>query len=289
MFAVPKKGRLWDRVKPLIENIGLSYTRNPRLDIALVTNFENLVLVFLPAADIALYTSLGRVDMGITGEDIVHETELSMNLTCIVKSKLAFGKCRLCLQTPIKDNIKDPKLLIGKRIATSFPATTKAYFDGLDPSKTGTTVVESVTGSVEVACTLGLADAIVDLVETGNTMRASGLEELSTLVTSEACFVCNPKTKYADVADKLIKRINGVLTAERFLMVEYNLDRSLIPEAKKITPGKTSPTISPLDNSTFCAIKVMVPKADINNVMDRLEAIGAIDIIVTEIRNCRTQ
>jgi len=287
LFAVPKKGRLWEKVKPLIDNIGLSYIRNPRLDIALVTNFENLALIFLPAADIALYTSLGRIDMGITGEDIVKETEISMRLKCIVQAKLNFGACRLCLQAPAKDKIADAKALVGKRIATSFPAVTRAFFDELDPSKKGTTVIETISGSVEVACTLGLADGIIDIVETGNTMKAAGLEEIASVLSSEACFVTNPNSKYKHVADVLIKRILGVLAAEKFVMVEYNLKRELLPSARIITPGKTSPTISPLDNPDYCAVKVMVPKSNFNDVLDRLEALGAHDIVVTELKNCR--
>jgi len=288
LFAVPKKGRLWEKVKPLIENIGLAYIRNPRLDIAVVSNFDNLAIIFLPAADIALYTSLGRVDMGITGEDIVHETEVTMKLKCNVQARLSFGKCRLSVQTPIKDKITDPKDLVGKRIATSFPATTREYFDGLNTEKAGSTIVESLNGSVEVACALGLADGIVDLVETGTTMRAAGLEEIGTVISSEACFITNPQTKFKNVADVLIKRIKGVLEAEKFVMMEYNLERYLLDKAKLITPGKTSPTLSPLDNSGWVAVKVMVPKGDVNNVMDKLTAIGASDIVVSEIINCRT-
>jgi len=225
--------------------------------------------------------------MGITGEDIVHETELSMKLTCNVQARLNFGKCRLSVQCPIKDAIKNPKELVGKRIATSFPSSARDYFDSLNPEKAGTTVIETVSGSVEVACALGLADGIVDLVETGTTMRAAGLEELSTVFSSEACFVTNPNTKYKHVADILIKRIQGVLMAEKFVMMEYNLERKLLPKAKIITPGKTSPTLSPLDNPDWVAVKVMVPKTEVNNVMDKLEGIGAVDIVVSELINCR--
>jgi len=145
-----------------------------------------------------------------------------------------------------------------------------------------------LNGSVEVACALGLADGIVDLVETGTTMRAAGLEEITTVISSEACFITNPQTKFRNVADILIKRIKGVLEAEKFVMMEYNLERGLLDKAKVITPGKTSPTLSPLDHPNWVAVKVMVPKGDVNNIMDKLSAIGASDIVVSEIINCRT-
>jgi len=282
LIGIPKKGRLYDKIQPLLTSIDVQYVRKQRLDIPVCTSLENTVLVFLPAHDIALYTSLGRVDMGITGLDIVHETNAPVN----VVSKLGFGKCRLAVQVPQKNGIKDVKSLIGKRIATSFPHSTKLYFDSLDPNHK--TVIETLSGSVEVACALGLADAVVDLVETGETMRAAGLEELVTIIESEAAFIINPHSKHKAMAEKIAKRIEGVLTAQLYIMVEYNLERSKLPQAKLITPGKTSPTVSPLDNPDLVAVKVMVPKQDSNKVLDELEAIGAKDIVVCVLTNCRS-
>jgi len=265
-----------------LASIDVHYVRKQRLDIAVVTSLENTILVFLPAHDIALYTSLGRVDMGITGLDIVHETNAPVN----VVAKLGFGKCRLAVQVPQKDNIKDVKSLVGKRIATSFPHATKRYFDSIDPEHK--TVIETLSGSVEVACALGLADAVVDLVETGETMRAAGLEELVTIVDSEAAFIINPHSKHKAMAEKITKRIQGVMTAQFYSMLEYNLERSKLAQAKIITPGKTSPTVSPLDDPQWVAVKVMVPKQDSNKILDELEAIGAKDIVVSVLTNCRS-
>jgi len=281
LIAVPKKGRLYEKILPLLSSIDIHYVRKQRLDIAVCTSLENTVLVFLPAHDIALYTGLGRVDMGITGLDIVHETNAPVN----VVAKLGFGKCRLSLQVPKKDGIKDVKSLLGKRIATSFPRSTKSFFDSIDPDHK--TVIETVSGSVEVACALGLADAVVDLIETGETMRAAGLEELNVLVESEAAFIINPHSKHKHIAERITKRINGVMTAQQYVMVEYNIQRSSLPQAVKITPGTTSPTLSPLDNPEWIAVKVMVPKDESNKILDELESIGARDIVVSAITNCR--
>jgi len=282
LIAIPKKGRLYDKVFPLLANIDVLFTRKQRLDIAICTSLENTALVFLPAQDIALYTSLGRVDMGITGSDIVEETESKVN----VVAKLGFGKCRLSVQTPMKNGIKDVKELAGKRIATSFPNSTKRFFDRICPNHNIT--IDTLSGSVEVACALGLADAVVDLVETGETMRAAGLEEIKSILDVEAVFIINPHSKHKDMADKLTKRLIGVLTAQQYVMIEYNILRSKLNEAKKITPGKTSPTLSPLDDPDWIAVKVMVLKATSNQIVDDLEILGAKDIVVSALTNCRS-
>jgi ATP phosphoribosyltransferase len=128
-----------------------------------------LTLVFLPAADIAKYVGEGNVDIGITGLDVVMESMVTVDRIM----DLGFGKCKLCVQAPIIDQIKNVGDLAGKRIVTSFPDLTAAYFKDIDARKGTTTKVKFVSGSVEAACGLGLADAVVDLVETGTTMRVS--------------------------------------------------------------------------------------------------------------------
>jgi len=281
IFAVPKKGRLCEKILPLLNSIDVHYVRKQRLDIAICTSLPNTALVFLPAHDIPLYTSSGRVDMGITGSDLVAETNAQVDIV----TKLGFGKCRLAVQVPQKDAIKDVKSLVGKRVATSFPNTTRKFFNTIDPEKK--TEISSVSGSVEVSCALGLSDCVVDLVETGDTMRAAGLEEIQTILESEAVFIVNPHSKHKELAKKLSTRLTGVLNALNYVMVEYNILREHLEAAKKITPGKTSPTLSPLDNPAWIAVKVMVPKNQSNHILDELSVIGAKDIVVTTLQNCR--
>jgi ATP phosphoribosyltransferase len=167
-FAIPKKGRLFDKVVEMLKGAGIEFRREPRLDVALCIGLP-ITLVFLPAADIAKYVGEGNVDIGITGIDVVEESDVVVNHVM----DLGFGKCKLCVQAPVKDKILNVEDLAGKRIVTSFPDLTKKYFKQYDEQKNVTTSVKFVSGSVEAACSLGLADAVVDLVETGTTMKVS--------------------------------------------------------------------------------------------------------------------
>jgi ATP phosphoribosyltransferase len=169
-FAIPKKGRLYEKVSELLRGAGISFRREDRLDVAECTDFP-LTLVFLPAADIAKYVGQGNVDLGITGLDVVEESNVEVEKVM----DLGFGACKLCVQAPSASQITDVQMLAGKRIVTSFPHLTKKFFDLLDAKNVGgtPTSINFVSGSVEVACGLGLADAVVDLVETGTTMKVS--------------------------------------------------------------------------------------------------------------------
>ena len=167
-FAIPKKGRLMEKVVEMLKGSGIEFRRQPRLDVALCVGLP-ITLIFLPAADIAKFVGEGNVDLGITGEDIVKENMVEVDTIM----ELGFGKCKLCVQAPVTDNITDVESLAGKRIVTSFPDITKQFFKTYDEKLGVTTNINYVSGSVEAACGLGLADAVVDLVETGTTMRVS--------------------------------------------------------------------------------------------------------------------
>ncbi len=167
-FAIPKKGRLHDKCVEMLKGAGIEFRREPRLDIALCVGLP-ITLVFLPAADIAKFVGKGDVDIGITGFDVVKESEVDV----LKVIDLGFGKCKLCVQAPIVDKIESVQSLAGKRIATSFVNVTANFFKEYDEKAGTTTEVSFVSGSVEAACGLGLADAVVDLVETGTTMKVS--------------------------------------------------------------------------------------------------------------------
>jgi len=167
-FAIPKKGRLFEKVNDLLKGAGIEYNRAPRLDIAICTEIP-LTLVFLPASDIAKYVGEGNVDIGITGLDVVKESNVEVDKIM----DLGFGGCKLCVQAPVADKITDVSTLAGKRIVTSFPHLTEQFFKPFDEEQGVTTTITEVSGSVEAACGLGLADAVVDLVETGTTMKVS--------------------------------------------------------------------------------------------------------------------
>eukprot|EP00029_Vermamoeba_vermiformis_P007540 TRINITY_DN3291_c0_g1_i2.p1 TRINITY_DN3291_c0_g1~~TRINITY_DN3291_c0_g1_i2.p1 ORF type:complete len:295 (-),score=96.28 TRINITY_DN3291_c0_g1_i2:10-894(-) len=281
ILAIPKKGRLHEKIIPLLEKMDIQFVRQHRLDIALSTNHANLAILFLPAADIPLYTSLGRVDVGITGQDLIQESKAEV----IELSRLGFGKCRLCVQAPKKAGIKDVKSLVGKRIITSFPNLTEQFFKQLDPNTP--TSIKSISGSVEIACALGLADAIVDLVESGATMKAAGLEIVDKIIDTEAVLIANPHTSHMNVIDMVKRRLLGVLTAQRYVMIEYNIERKNLQQAVEITPGQKSPTLSPLEENQWVAVKAMIKASEVNDIMDKLVNVGATDIFVTQIHNCR--
>jgi ATP phosphoribosyltransferase len=165
-FAIPKKGRLHEKVVEMLRGAGLEFRREARLDVALCVG-QPITLVFLPASDIAKYVGEGNVDIGITGWDVVKES--MVEVTHVMD--LGFGACKLCVQAPVADKVTDVESLAGKRIVTSFPDLTKEFFAPMDAKKGVETKIRFVSGSVEAACGLGLADAVVDLVETGTTMK----------------------------------------------------------------------------------------------------------------------
>ena len=177
-FAIPKKGRLYDKCIEMLKGAGIEFNREPRLDVALCLGLP-ITIVFLPAADIATFVGEGNVDIGITGYDVVQESNVEVEKVM----DLGFGACKLCVQAPVVNEIKDVEDLAGKRIVTSFPVITRRFFKDLDAKKGVETSVRFVSGSVEAACSLGLADAVVDLVETGTTMKVS-IENIFDIVSS---------------------------------------------------------------------------------------------------------
>lgn len=276
IFGVPKKGRLYEKVKVLLQGSGIEYTRKERLDIAHCTNLP-VSIVFLPSADIATYVGEGDVDLGITGEDIVAESEVDIK----VLMELGFGKCNLSLQAPRADHITDPKQLGGTRIVTSFPNITRRFF-GQHETPGMPTKIKCISGSVEASCGLGLADGIVDLVETGTTMRAAGLEEVAVVMKSQTILIANPHSSHPELIEVLRKRIAGHLTANTWVMVTYNVERSRLQLAEKVTPGKCSPSILPLEDPDWVAVSALIRRSFAHNIMDELEALGAQDIILTK-------
>jgi len=282
LFAVPKKGRLYETVTKILAGSGIEYHRKDRLDIAHCSNLP-ISIIFLPAADIATYVGEGDVDLGITGEDVVAESEVAVT----VLMQLGFGKCNLSVLAPRDEAIADPATLAGKRIVTSFPKITRKYFEQLEKAGSPTNI-KQISGSVEASCGLGLADGIVDLVETGTTMRAAGLEEVAVIMKSQTIMIQNPHTKHPEVAEMVRKRIAGYLMAQRWVMVTYNAPRSKLKVVEKITPGKRSPSVQPLEDPEWVAVAALVPKGKAASIMDELEEAGATDILLTGLLSSRT-
>ncbi|EXJ96244.1 ATP phosphoribosyltransferase [Capronia coronata CBS 617.96] len=305
LFAVPKKGRLQAATLDLLSGSDIQFRRETRLDIALVKNLP-LALIFLPAADIPTFVGEGRVDLGITGQDQVaeHDSQLALGEETGVEEvmDLGFGKCKLQVQVPEKGGIQDVKDLVGKNIVTSFTGLAEDYFarlEGLGGRKesiNGTsspipklkTKIKFVGGSVEAACALGVADGIIDLVESGETMRAAGLKAIETVVESTAVLIKSRSVSNPKLVDLIAARIRGVITAQRYVLCQYNVPRDRLAAATKITPGKRAPTITALEEPDWVAVSSMVEKKNIATVMDELTAVHATDILVLDIANSRT-
>ncbi|KAH8177728.1 ATP phosphoribosyltransferase domain-containing protein [Sarocladium implicatum] len=299
LFAVPKKGRLNAAALNLLEGADVQFRRENRLDIALVKNLP-IALIFLPAADIPTFVGEGQCDVGITGWDQVQEHDAgvrashsepdSVPASCEVAMELGFGSCKLQVQVPEKGQYATTQDLVGKSIGTSFVNLTRQHFaklEGVAPSAKLQTKVIELSGSVEAACALGVADGIVDLVESGETMRAAGLKAIDTVVDSTAVLIKSRNPSNTKTIDLITSRIRGVITAQKFVLCQYNIERSRLSEATKITPGKRAATITTLDAEGWVAVSSMVEKKKLALVMDDLASVGAQDILVLDIHNTR--
>lgn len=264
----------------------VEFHRSNRLDIALSTNLP-VALIFLPAADIPTFVGEGRCDLGITGVDQVQESEVDVELALDLK----FGKCKLQVQVPKDGLIQDPKQLIGKNVVSSFTTLTTRYFEKLEGVPRGAplkTNIKFVGGSVEASCALGVGDAIVDLVESGETMRAAGLIAIDTVLDTSAFLIqsTNPSSD-PSIIEKIKNRIEGVLTAQKFVLCTYNAPREQLDQLLPITPGRRAPTVSPIDDDGWVSVSSMIERASKGDILDKLKALGASDILVVEISNCR--
>ncbi|TPX23032.1 ATP phosphoribosyltransferase (ATP-PRTase) (ATP-PRT) [Coccidioides immitis] len=297
LFAIPKKGRLQQAALDLLAGCDIQFRRESRLDIALVKNLD-IALIFLPAADIPTFVGDGCVDLGITGRDQVgeHDARLQPSERSGVREilDLGFGGCKLQVQVPAKGEIKAASELVGKNVVTSFTGLAEDYFarlEGAQRKQNGRwdlkTKIKYVGGSVEAACALGVADGIVDLVESGETMKAAGLQAIDTVVNSTAVLVKSRKTSNP-LVELITSRIQGVITAKKYVLCHYNIPRNLLSQAAKITPGKRAPTVTALEEEGWVAVNSMVEKKLVATVMDELTKVGATDILVLDIANSRT-
>ncbi|KAI5892365.1 HisG-domain-containing protein [Schizophyllum commune H4-8] len=291
LFAIPKKGRLHEKCLSMLAGADIQFRRHARLDVCLVLNHP-IALVFLPASDIPSFVGKGNVDLGITGHDVILEAEMQEHVSEALR--LGFGKCALQVQVPEAGPIKTVEDLAGKRVVTSFEVLAGQYFgaidERLDLQGEKRTKIEYVGGSVEAACSLGLADGIVDLVESGDTMRAAGLHAIATVLDTEAVLIKSRATKHPEhlaLIDRITARIAGVIAANKYVACQYNILREKLAAATVVTPGRKAPTIAPLEEENWVAVNVMVEKKHIADKMDELVRIGAEDILIFNIDNCR--
>lgn len=280
--AVPNKGSL---SRPATELLGESGYRVHREHRALLaTDRDNQVqLVFLRPGDIARNVGSGVLDLGITGQDLLHEVGTSASTTELLE--LGFGRSEFYFAAPA--GVDDVTKLDGCRVATSFPALVHR---GAAEHGISVEAVE-LDGAVETAVELGLADAVADVVETGSSLRAAGLETLGApILRSQAVLVRGTaplSEEREQAADVLVQRLLGVVRARRWVLVDYNCPTDLLDRARAITPGVESPTVSPLNDEGWVSVRAMVQRGEAQSVMDQLWKVGARAILVVPLEACR--
>lgn len=277
-IGIPSKGRLAEGAAELLNEAGLKFRRQERSLFARVRDTP-IEITFLRTDDIPVLCSEGAIDLGITGGDLVEESSAGV----VQRLPLGMGGWRLAICVPDDSNVTKPSELAGRRIATSFPNVTRSY---LQKHNVKGHIVE-LTGSVEVMIALGVADAIVDLVETGSTLAANRLRVFDELGRYEAVLVQYPATSHGELADRVVRRLEGVVIARSYSLLEYNVPEAKLAEAERITPGFESPTVGRLEEAGWFSVRAMVKRNQVIEIMERLESLGATAILETKITNCR--
>ena len=278
-IALPNKGSLAEESARLLSEAGYSCKRIHR-ELSVCDKEHGIDFIFLRPRDIAVYVSRGVLDLGITGRDLAQEACVDL----LEVLPLGFGRSRFCYAVP-KNGDLTPEKMNGMRIATSYPNLLKQ-----DLSRKNI-VAEIITldGAVEISVSLGVADAVADVVETGSTLTQSGLKIAGTPILDSEAIVVTRKdnTVLSSPLAICVERLKGIVVAREYVMVEYDAPKRLIEIVCAITPGIESPTIAPLSKTDWVAVKAMVRRKEVNEIMDRLIAAGAKGIIMTDIRACR--
>lgn len=276
--AVPNKGSLSETATDILKEAGYA-TRGDSKALTITDEANDVEFYFLRPKDIAIYIASGHLDVGITGRDLAADTREEVDELL----QLGFGGSTFRYAAPANEEWSVEKLA-GKRIATSYPNLVRKDLSarGIDAT------VVRLDGAVEISIRLGVADAIADVVSTGRTLRKQGLEPFGeALCESEAVIVGRKDAEVTDEIRVLVKRIEGILHARNYLMLDYNIPRTSLDEVARITPGLSAPTVSPLANEAWVAVRAMVPKKEANALMDKLSAMGAQAILATNIRIAR--
>lgn len=274
--AVPNKGSLSEIAAEMLAEAGYSGRRDNRKLVHRDTR-NDIEFFYLRPRDIATYVGSGALDVGITGRDLL----LDSGSEAREIAHLDFGDSTFRFAAP-RGAFDGIEQLAGRRVATSYPK----LVDDFLRQRGVEAVTVKLDGAVESAVQLGVADAVADVVSTGATLASAGLEIFGPVILeSTAVLIGGPKRH--DGVDRLLRRLRGVLVARKFVMVEYDLQESTLPAAIEIAGGIESPTVSPLREDGWVAVRVMIPADDANEVMDRLADIGARAILVTAIHAAR--
>lgn len=277
-IAIPNKGQLSEPARQMLAEAGYRATGTGR-ELVLHDVANDVEFFFLRPRDIATYVGAGTLEIGITGRDML----LDAGSPADELVPLGFAPSTFRLAVPA-GSASSPADLAGRRIATSYGRVLADYLsrEGIDAS------VVQLEGAVENAVALGVADAIADVVDTGTTLRQAGLVVIGDpILVSEAVLVRRKGAAPDPAVDTFIRRLQGVLVARAYVLLDYDIPASELEQACALTPGFESPTVSPLHDPQWRAVRAMVPKKEIHRVMDELYDLGGRGILVTDIHACR--
>lgn len=277
-IAVPNKGSLADSSIAILKEAGYRQRTDSR-DLVLTDNSNGVEFYYLRPRDIAIYVGSGELEAGITGRDLLIDSGAKAEEVLT----LDFGGSTFRFAGPVGSGLSVPTIA-GKRVATAYPGLVQSYL----ADQNITAEVVRLDGAVESSVRLGVADLIADVVSTGNTLRQAGLEVFGDpILSSEAILIKRPGSDIPAGLDILIRRLQGVVTARQYVLLDYDVPKISVDKACAITPGLESPTISPLQKDDWVAVRAMVLRTETNRLMDELWALGARGILVTDIHACR--
>ncbi|HZJ03974.1 MAG TPA: ATP phosphoribosyltransferase [Nocardioidaceae bacterium] len=277
-IAIPNKGTLSASASDILREAGYSQ-RSDGKQLSLSDPDNDVEFFYLRPRDIALYVGEGTLDIGITGRDLL----LDSGAKAEEMLGLGFGRSLFRFAAP-PGTVSTLADLAGKRIATAYDGVVRRYLEQRGIEAT----VTRLDGAVETSVQLGVADVIADVVETGSTLRQAGLEIVcDPILESEAVLITRAGGEAPAGFKVFERRIQGVLVARSYVMMDYDIPVERVEEAVTLTPGIESPTVSPLHKEGWVAVRSMVPRAGAQKLMDRLWLIGARGILVTDIHACR--
>jgi len=277
-LAVQRSGRLTEQTLSLLHAIGLQFESYGQRLFSHCRNFP-LSILYGRDDDIPGYIGRGTVDLGIVGRNLIYEEGVEV----VELAPLGFGYCELVVATLRDAPYTSPEQLLESRIATSYPESARRYFQELG----GSPEIITISGSVEVAPSLGLADAIVELTATGSTLLLNDLRQISTILESQAVLAASPDsmrdpTKRANI-ERLMMRINAVQAAKRYKYLMMNAPAEALPAIRAVVPGLKAPTIVPLADPGWVAVHTAVEEDVFWESIERLRAAGATEILVTSL------
>jgi len=276
-LAIQKKGRLTDETLEFLRRSGLEFESYKQRLFSSCRNFP-LEILYVRDDDIPDYVASGTVDLGIVGQNILNEEKPKAKKLL----NLGYGFCSLMLAVPKESEINDIKNLTGKTIATSYPKSTKDFFQ---KNKIPVKIVR-ISGSVEITPALGVADAIVDLMSTGSTLALNDLRMVTKIYDSESVLVANEQALVngkKNLLEKLLIRFNAVLSAKDYKYIMMNASGDVLPKIRESIPGLKSPTISPLAEEGWFSIQTVIREDIFWETIEKLKKVGATGIIVLPI------